>query len=119
MTVAEAVLPHIGMYRAARWVAERHYVDGLHGPGAKEHVLARIYELAGDTRRAEELYKKAVELRFDFADYHIFLGNFLARRKRMHEAIGALESARPFVQDQGTLGFIEANISKLQAYDQK
>jgi tetratricopeptide (TPR) repeat protein len=114
MTIIEALLPHFGMYRLARYVAEKHYAGGLHGPGAKESVFARIYEIAGDNNRAEEYYDRATELRPTFADYQMFFGAFLARQRRTTAAIAAFERAHTLSPDQATRASIDATIANLR-----
>ena len=115
MTIAEAFLPHVGMHRLAGYIAEKHYAGGLHGPGAKESVLARIYESAGDIDRAEEYYMQAVELRPGFADFQMFFGGFLMRQRRNSAAIAVFERARALVQDQRTIASVDATIAELRS----
>jgi Tfp pilus assembly protein PilF len=114
MTIAEALLPVIKLHGAAKAIAEKHYSRGLHGPGAKEHVLARIYESSGDEAKAEEYHRRAIMLSPEFADYHISLGLFLIRKKRVRDAIRAFENARPLAQNESRSAFIESRIAKLR-----
>src|SRR5262249_16802789 len=77
MTVAETLLPCVGLYRLARYVAEKHYVGNLNRPGAKEVVLAGIREAAGDLKQAEDYLRQAAAKRPE--EYQAFLGQFFAR----------------------------------------
>ena len=112
MTIAEALLPSLGLYRLATYIAEKHYVAGLHGPGAKEQVLARIHEAEGDLPRAEECLRQAAAMRPDA--YEIFLGQFFARTGRRAAAIDAFERARGVTPHSTDLEFIEKRIAELR-----
>jgi hypothetical protein len=61
-TIAKAILPEIGLYRLARWIAERHYAGSgsFHRTGTKELVLARISGRAKDLNAADGYYRDAV-----------------------------------------------------------
>lgn len=112
MTIAEAWLPFLGLSRLARYIAEKHYVGGLHGPGAKENVLARIYETAGDLKRAEECLRQAAAMRPDA--YEVFLGQFFGRTGQRGAAIDAFERARSVTHHAAELEFIQQRIAELQ-----
>lgn len=112
MTIAEVCLPAFGLYRLARYVAEKHYVGGLHGPGAKEIALARIYEEAGDLKRAEECLNRAVTMRPDA--YQVFLAQFFARTGQRGAAIDAFERARGVTHHAAELEFIQQRIAELR-----
>jgi hypothetical protein len=94
MTSAEVLLPRIGCYGLASYIAAKHYVGGLHGPGAKEFMLAKIDESGGDAKRAEEWHWREIKLRTGSAEPHVSLGQFFARQGSTSFAIRALEEAR-------------------------
>ena len=115
MTIAELLLPSVGLHRLATSVAERHYASGLHGPGAKEMVLARIREAAGDLEHAEDYLRQAAAKRPD--EYEMFLGQFFARTGNRGAAIAAFERARHVTHRASDLTFIETRLRELQESD--
>jgi tetratricopeptide (TPR) repeat protein len=114
-TIAEAVLPRIGLTRAAIYVAERHYATGLHGPGAKELVLADIYELAGDASRAETYLRSAIALRPNVPNFRMHLGQFFMRRKQPQLAIREFEQALTVAQNPDDVDFVRGKIAELRS----
>ena len=112
MTLAEAWLPFVGLSRLARYIADKHYAGDLHGPGAKENVIARIYETAGDLKQAEEYLGRAAAMRPEA--YQVFLGQFFARTGRRAAAIEAFERACTLTQHTKELEFIQKRIAELR-----
>ncbi len=51
------------------------------------HLIARVYIVAGDLKRAEESLKKAIELKNDLVAAYIDLGNIYVQRGALDEAI--------------------------------
>jgi Flp pilus assembly protein TadD len=72
-------------------------------PGAAPHVVAfyRGYTCAmsGQAKKALEFFRKAIELRSDFADAHFNLGWALVETGQVREAVAALRKASELTPD--------------------
>jgi tetratricopeptide (TPR) repeat protein len=101
-TVAETVLPRVGLYSLAEWLAERHYagVGSFHRAGAKELILADIAGRAGDVARAESSYKRAIALRPNEPDPYAFWGTMYEQRGQRAQAMWAYERALPLAHEE-------------------
>lgn len=69
-------------------------------PGAW-YLLGVIHGMLGDSKQAESCYRKAVELKPDYADAHFRLGVVLAALGRLDEGIASLQEAARLVPDHG------------------
>jgi tetratricopeptide (TPR) repeat protein len=102
-TIAEHLLPAMGLCRISRFIVKRHYADPNFRPGAKSLALARIAEKEGDYQAAEEHYKSATQVNATEPDPYLFLGQFYERRERVQLAIGAYEHARTLARQEPKL----------------
>jgi tetratricopeptide (TPR) repeat protein len=104
-TFGEVLLPEVGLYRLARWIAERHYagVGSYHRAGAKELVLAGISGREGNLKAAEDYYRDAASLRPGEPDPYLLWGTLYERNGQRDRAVWAYERALPLAQDEPAL----------------
>jgi len=112
-TVAEHVLPAIGLCRLSRSIVNRHYADPAFRPGAKSLALARIAEREGEYEAAEAHYKAATQVEDGEPDPYLYLGQFYERRGKVQLAIRTYEHALTRASQEAEL--ISALETRLQA----
>jgi Flp pilus assembly protein TadD len=98
--LAEVILPAMRLYSVAEYVVARLY--RYCRPDERELALAVIYEEAGKIELAEERLRRAIAIRSNGLDNHLFLGQFLARHNRIGDARRAFEQARALALDSPT-----------------
>jgi tetratricopeptide (TPR) repeat protein len=114
-TIAEHLLPALGLYRISRVIVKRHYANPNFRPGAKSLALARIAEKEGDYQAAEEYYREATQANSTEPDPYLFLGQFYERRERVQAAIGAYEHARTLAtQEPELISALEKRLKALR-----